>query len=117
VAGGCGGSQDDSVAGVAEDFSAAVSDGDGAAACDLLTPGARTELEQSSGRDCDRAILEELGGTPVEAGDVHVYGLMAQVRDTHGAVFLTRMEDGWHVLAAGCAPRPDAPYDCAVQGG
>ena len=113
----CGGSQDAAVTEVAHEFSAAVSDGDGATACNLLAPSTRTELEQSTGKACDRALLEELGGTPVAAGDLHVYGLMAEVADDRGAVFLTRMPDGWHVLAAGCSPRPDAPYDCAVEGG
>ena len=113
---GCGGSQDAAVRDLAEEFYGAVADGDGAAACALLAPTTRSELEQSTGKECAVAILEEppmLGG---DGGDVQVFGVMAQVRRDGDTVFLTRMPDGWRVLAAGCAPRPTAPYDCACEG-
>lgn len=118
----CGGSQDAAASDVAARFFEAVAQDDGAAACAQLTPATRSELEQSSGEDCATAILEELsdvrgnGEDGGDGGDVEVYGTMAQVRWGHDAVFLTRMPDGWRILATGCAPRADAPYDCAVTG-
>lgn len=113
---GCGGSQDAAVADLAERFRGAVADGDGAAACALLAPATRGELEQSTGKECAAAILEEAPGARGEGGDVQVFGTMAQVRGDGDTVFLTRMPDGWRVLAAGCAPRAKAPYECAVKG-
>ncbi len=113
---GCGGSQDDAAVETAERFFSAVADQDGTDACDLLTPATRDELEQSSGKPCDKAIVEELKGAPEDTGEVRVYGVMAQVQWADSAVFLTRMPDGWRVLAAGCTPREDDPYDCVVKG-
>ncbi len=49
-------------------------------------------------------------------GAIGAFGTMAQVRWGDEAVFLTRLPGGWRVLATGCAPRGDAPYDCAVKG-
>ena len=113
---GCGGSQDTAVADQAERFHRAVADGDGSAACALLAPVTRSELEQSTGKECAVAILEEAPAARSEGGDVQVFGTMAQVRGDGDTVFLTRMPDGWRVLAAGCAPRAKAPYECAVKG-
>jgi hypothetical protein len=112
----CGGSQDVAVSNVAEEFYGSVHRGDGAAACALLAPTTRSELEQSSGDQCAAAILEELTDARSDDDIVEVFGTMAQVRWRGGAVFLTRMSDGWRVLAAGCAPHADAPYDCLVKG-
>ena len=114
---GCGGSQDGPVAGVAEDFYAAVAAGDGAAACDLLVATTRTELEQSSGRSCPAAVLDEVTDVRSDAAVVEVFDTMAQVRWGDRAMFLSRMPEGWRVLAAGCEPRDDAPYSCPVKGG
>ncbi len=114
----CGGSQDVAAADTAEAFYGALGQGDGAAACALLTPATRSELEQSSGKACDQAILEELSTT---RGDDHevveVFETMAQVRWRDETVFLTRMPEGWRVLAAGCTPRAGDPYNCVVKGG
>lgn len=113
---GCGGSQDEAAAATAEQFFSAVAHQDGAAACELLTPATRSELERSAGGPCPQAIVEELAGARRDGGEVRVYGSMAQVRWSGAAVFLTRMPDGWRVLAAGCAPRVEGPYDCTVKG-
>lgn len=102
---------------MADRFATAVDQRDGAAACALLAPSTRTELEQSAGRRCARALLEELTGTGGDRSAVDVYGTMARVRQGEDTLFLTRMQDGWHVLAAGCTPRPHAMYDCVVKGG
>jgi hypothetical protein len=32
-------------------------------------------------------------------------------------VFLAAFPGGWRVVAAGCTPRGDRPYDCTLQGG
>ena len=117
LSGGCGGSQYADATDTARAFYAAVSDKDGAAACDLLTPGTRDELEQSSGKVCSTAILEELKpAAPRNGGDAEVYGVMAQVHWWDETVFLTRMPGGWRVLAAGCQPIEGDPYDCVVEG-
>jgi hypothetical protein len=108
----CGGSQDGAVTEVA----GSVHRGDGAAACATLAPTTRSELEQSSGKPCAAAILEEVSDDRGDGGDVQVFGSMAQVRWRDRAVFLTRMPDGWRVLAAGCVPRAVGPDDCAVTG-
>lgn len=112
----CGGSQDVAVSNAADDFYESVSQDDGAAACELLVPATRSELEQSSGKACEVAILEEASDVRGDDGDVEVFGTMAQIRWGSDTVFLTRMPGGWRVLAAGCAPRADAAYDCVVKG-
>ncbi len=104
------------MADTAEAFYAALGEGDGAAACDLLTAATRSELEQSSGKACDQAIVEELADAHESGGNVRVYGVMAQGRGSEETIFLTRMPEGWRVLAAGCAPRAGDPYDCVVRG-
>ena len=89
---------------------------DGAGACALLAPGTASKLEQSQGQSCAEAILgEDLD----ESGSVsaqQVYGQWAQVRLSDDTVFLAQFPGGWRVVAAGCAPRGDAPYDCQLSG-
>jgi hypothetical protein len=114
----CGGSQDAAVSEVVERFYSAVEDGDGEAACALLVPATRRELEQSSGTACAAAILAEDGDLGSgDGGVVEVYDTMAQVRfEGDTAAFLARLPDGWRVLAAACTPRAVGPYDCTVKG-
>lgn len=114
---GCGGSQDVAVSDVAEEFYTSVADGDGAAACALLAPTTRSELEQSSGKKCATAILQETPQAHGDSGIVEVFDTMAQVRFDGDTAFLTRMPNGWRVLAAACSPRPVGPHDCRVKGG
>ncbi len=114
---GCSGSQDDAVAEVAREFHEAVAAGDGAAACGVLAPTTRSEVEQSAGKQCAVAILEEqIPGVSGE-GSSSVFGTMAQVRYAGDVVFLTRMPAGWRVLAAGCVERSVGPANCLVKGG
>jgi hypothetical protein len=113
----CGDSGDAAAADVAEHFYEAVSGKDGAAACDLLTPSAREELEESSGKSCDAAVIEETRAPGEADGAVEVFGTMAQVSFENDVVFLARLPDGWRVQAAGCSPSADGPYSCTVQGG
>ncbi|WP_203045049.1 hypothetical protein [Pimelobacter simplex] len=49
--------------------------------------------------------------------ETEVYATAAQVRTGTDTVFLGRFDDGWRVVAAGCAASGDAPYECAVEGG
>ena len=113
---GCSGSQDDAVSSAVEQYAAALQDGDGAQACDILAPSVRSELEQSTGDPCERAVLDEAVVPDGPAGQVEVYGLSAQVRLPGDTVFLTRFDDGWHVSAASCEPTPRDVYDCRVKG-
>jgi hypothetical protein len=113
---GCAGSQDGAVRDVAEEFYAAVARGDGEGACALLAPSTRAELEQSSGRECAAAVQEEVPAAGGDSGVVEVYGTMAEVRFDGDTAFFAQMPGGWRVVAAGCRPREDGPYDCAVKG-
>ena len=113
----CGATQDDDVADVAAVFASALADGDGARACSVLARSTRSELEQSTGDPCDKAILDEATVAVGSRLDVDAYGTMAQVRFEADTLFLTRFESGWRVLAAGCTRRPSIDgYDCSVKG-
>jgi hypothetical protein len=96
----------------------AVSAKDGAAACGLLAPDTSAELEQSAGKPCAEAVLDEDLPGPATVTAVDVYGQWAQVVLTDDTVFLAAFPGGWRVVAAGCTPRgKDRPYDCTLQGG
>ena len=115
---GCGGDgETEGPRSTAKAFERAVESDDGAAACDLLAPKTRDELEQSAGTPCAEAILAEDLPAAGASTESSAYGSMAQVRFTGDTLFLAEFPDGWRVLAAGCAPKPKAPYDCVVQGG
>lgn len=111
---GCAGSQDAAAGSAAQDLLDAVRDRDGAAACAVLAAPTRDELEQTAGRACPSAVLEEdlSGGT----GDVRVqvFDSMAQVRIGTETVFLSRFDGRWAVVAAGCTAVPGEPYDCSI---
>jgi hypothetical protein len=85
------------------------------AACDLLAPRTRQELEEAEGT-CAQALTQADVGTASDATTVDVYGKDAVVHLGDATVFLARFEDGWRVTAAGCTPVPDRPYDCTVKG-
>jgi hypothetical protein len=116
---GCGASSDPAPRAIAGTFTRAVGDKNGAAACALLAPATRAELEQSAGTSCARAIVDE--NLP-QAGAVlasSVFGTMAQVSFSTDVLFLAEFPRGWRVMAAGCAPSPTPgpPYDCQLSGG
>ena len=117
---GCGGVDQGPATDVARRFYTAVQERDGDTACALLAPSTRSELEQSAGKPCPEAVLEEdipEEGVPTAT---QVFGTMAQVRYAGETAFLTRSDHGWLVLAAACGDRaegPERPYDCRVKGG
>ena len=84
-------------------------------ACALLAPGTLAELEQSFGR-CDKALPDQHLPVGTQVADVDVYGKDAIVRLDKDVVFLARFDDGWRVTAAGCTPRLDRPFTCAIKG-
>lgn len=114
----CGGSTADSdAADVAAEFHGALVERDGSGACALLAPSTRSELKQSSGQPCAKAIVAERLPTPTQPESTAVFDTAATVRYSDEAVFLARFDDGWKVVAAGCTPRPPDPYDCVISGG
>ncbi|WP_246850035.1 hypothetical protein [Nocardioides xinjiangensis] len=110
----CAGSQDAPARSAAQQLLRAVDTGDGSAACALLAPAARDELEQQSGRPCERAVLQEDLGSGSGAAHVEVYDSMAQVRLGADTVFLSRFDGRWLVVGAACTPVAGRPYDCSV---
>lgn len=115
---GCSSAREHAAADAAARFSDAVAKKDGAAACAQLASATRSELEQSSGQPCRKAVLEEKLPSVTRPVDVHAYETMAQVQYADETLFLALFDYGWRVTAAGCSPQgPDQPYDCTVQGG
>ena len=115
---GCASAGDraDAAADVAVRMLAAADAQDGTAACAALAPDTLDELEQSAGKPCADAILEEDLPAPGRVAGADVYGQWAQVRLDADTVFLAVFPDGWRVVAAGCTPRGERPYDCRVEG-
>ena len=115
---GCGSVDErgDAAASIAVRMLSAVDGGDGAAACAVLAPDTASELEESAGKPCAEAVLDEDLPAPGAVTGSAVYGQWAQVKLTGDTVFLGAFPGGWRVVAAGCTPREERPYDCAVQG-
>ncbi|NJC21362.1 hypothetical protein BJ994_000438 [Arthrobacter pigmenti] len=112
---GCGSSAD-GARDTAAQFQEAIAGGDTEAACGLLAPTTVEELESTSQASCPDALSEvdlEAAGDPAV---VEVYGRNAQVKFPDDALFLTESGQDWLVIAAGCTPRGDRPYDCEVKG-
>jgi hypothetical protein len=101
----------------AEHFQRALTDADWSTACTLLAPRTRAELEKSAGKPCTAALEDEDLSDAGAVRDSRGFGTMAQVRFDRDTVFLADFASGWKVVAAGCAPVPAKPYDCALQGG
>jgi hypothetical protein len=95
----------------------AVGDQDGAAACAVLAPDTAAEVVQSGDKPCAEAILDEDLPAPGAVTGTDVFGQWAQVRLAGDTVFLAAFPGGWRVVAAGCTPRAERPYDCVLQGG
>jgi hypothetical protein len=116
AASGCANGDNRVVTVVAENFYAAVRAGDGAGACHLLAPRTRSELEESAGKACDTAVLEEDIPEVDDVAASTVYGSMAQVRSGADTAFLAWFPFGWRVMAVSCSPVLNHPYECKVSG-
>jgi hypothetical protein len=118
LATGCAGvgDREDAAGSVAVRMLTAVASDDGPAACATLAPETLAELEQSAGTACAEAILDQDLPEPGAVEQSRVYGQWAQVRLTGDTVFLAVFPGGWRVVAAGCTPRGERPYDCELQG-
>jgi hypothetical protein len=117
---GCGSGTDDredAATAAASRFSAAVARGDAAAACALLAEQTREELERSAERACGPALADEELPAIGAVRRADVYGGHAEVRGAGDTMFLTDLGGVWRVVAAGCQPRGDAPYECTLTGG
>ena len=96
-------------------FEAALQGGEMPAACDLLAPPTRHELEQSEGEACAEALEKADLPAADPAGDLDVYGDEAIAHLAGDVLFLTNVAGRWMVSAAGCTPQPDQPYECEVK--
>jgi len=103
---------------VVASFRAALAAGDGTAACRLLAPVAREQLADDATASCETAVLSlDLPSAPPSSPATRVAGRQAQVASTDDVVFLTKDGATWAITGAGCEPRGDRPYRCAVGGG
>jgi hypothetical protein len=98
-------------------FAEAVSSGRAAVACSLLAPETKSQLEQSEGKKCLAAILDEDLPEADAVEDSSRFGTMAQVVFGGDVMFLADFPSGWKVVAAGCSAVPGQPYECQLQGG
>jgi hypothetical protein len=117
---GCGSGTSDrenAASAAATRFSAAAAGGDAAAACALLAPQTREELERSAEQACGQALTDEDLPAIGAIRRADVYGGHAEVRGAGDTMFLTDLGGDWRVVAAGCQPRGDAPYECTLTGG
>jgi len=117
VLGGCGNSQDGAVENAVGQFYAALEADDGTTACQELAPRTRSEVAQAAEKPCAEAILEEDLPAPDQQREVATFGTAGQVRYGNVTTFLSRFQDGWHVVAAGCTPMPGGRYDCRWEAG
>jgi hypothetical protein len=80
----------------------------------VLAPATRSELEQTSGKPCEQAVLEEDLTSPDASARVSVFDSMAKVAIGPETVFLSRFDGTWLVVAAACTPVKAQPYDCSI---
>ena len=117
---GCGSAREASARSAAEAFSTALAGTDTAAACRLLAPTTRQQLESNAKTPCDQAVAQALQQGDLQPGGAArataAYGGQAQVREAADTVFLSRFGNAWRVVAAGCQAQPGQPYECEVQG-
>ena len=118
---GCADGRDPGVEESATAFGRALRAADSAQACAVLAPLTREELE-SQGQSCPAALEAQGLLEPTGVGSLHRFGREARVvvEDAAGRTdtwFLSRFDDRWLVVAAGCLPRSQGlPYDCDVEG-
>ncbi|MFC9294590.1 hypothetical protein ACFTWH_13450 [Streptomyces sp. NPDC057011] len=101
----------------AEAFEQALADADYTQACALLAPQTRQQLQEDRDKPCGPALHgEELPAAGPVRG-TQVYGRQALLRLADDTLFLSQFDDGWKVVAAGCTPQGDQPYQCSLKGG
>ena len=112
---------DDPAAGAAVNaFRDALEQDDGAQACRLITPDARSALEEERKKPCAQGIVEVKDDVePLAATEtVNVAERSAFVETRkQDVVFLDKSGSRWLVSASGCLRQAgDAPYSCALEG-
>jgi hypothetical protein len=105
----------DAVTRTADAWLAAARARDATALCRLVTPAAAQSAETGA-ETCVQALsdLDLPGAGPV--GAVQVWSDRAQVKAGTDTLFLTEVDGGWRVSAAGCTAQPGRPYDCDLEG-
>lgn len=118
AAAGCGApaARQDAAAAAGAAFEAAVAAGDHIRACGLLAPQTRQQVEQDEQKACPAALASQELPSRRGIQAAEVYGRQAMVRTAGDTLFLSLFTGGWKVVAAGCTPRPDQPYDCLIKG-
>lgn len=113
---GCAGGNPAGPSATARAWLAASRAQDGAALCVLLAPVTRAEVERQTHRPCDLAVLA--AGLPDVGSLVSAsqWGEAATARLDGDTLFLEHFSAGWMVIAAGCRPQGDKPYECRVGG-
>ena len=102
---------------VAEQWLSSLRAGDGMAACELLAPETRSKQEQTAGRPCPEAIVDEDLPRGGRVRGAQVWSDAAMVHLDTDTLFLAEFSSGWKVTAAGCRARPGRPYDCTMESG
>jgi hypothetical protein len=115
---GCAAAQDRPAENAAARFADAVAKGDGPAACRLLAPRTKSELESSAGEPCRDSVIQEMESRPdgPDGEGAEVFGTAARVSTSRDTMFLARFQGGWKVSAAGCTPTPSGIYECVLKG-
>ncbi|MFE5861496.1 hypothetical protein ACFQ77_13175 [Streptomyces virginiae] len=101
-----------------ERFERALASGHHEAACRLLAPETRGQLEQDQKKACGEAMGEEELPQAGAVRATEVYGRQAMLRLVGDTLFLSQFSGGWKVVAAGCTPQGEQqPYRCVLKGG
>ena len=106
---GCAATERPDVERVAQEFAS----GDPSVRCALLAPAALAAVEREG------PCVAGVAASAPEGGDVlqsSVWGDESQVRLSDDTLFLTRTSAGWKVVAAGCTPNGELPYECRLEG-
>ncbi|MBT2479737.1 hypothetical protein J7E94_16185 [Streptomyces sp. ISL-94] len=100
-----------------EGFEQALAAGDNEAACRLLAPETLEQLEQDERKACAQVLGAEQLPKAASVVATEVYGRQAMLRLEGDTLFLSQFSDGWKVVAAGCTPQGERPYQCVLKGG
>lgn len=98
-------------------FARAISASDGERACAFLSVEVSSTVAESTGMPCPAAVLRADLPDPSSVRSAELYGHQAFVTTGTDTLFLSEFPDGWKIIGAGCEPRGDKPYDCAISGG